>query len=69
MKIESADARRDPAASRMDDLPQFARMDGRKAGKMELVLLDEGLGMKFIERRSEIVHAKRAVGATLGDSA
>jgi hypothetical protein len=53
----------------MDDSPQFARMDCRKAGKMELVLLDESLEMKFIERRSEIVPAKRAVGATLGDSA
>jgi hypothetical protein len=53
----------------MDDCPQFARMDCRKAGKMELVLLDESLEMQFIERRSEFVHAKRAVGATLGDSA
>jgi hypothetical protein len=69
MKIKCADARLHAAAIRMDDSPQFARMDCRKAGKMELVLLDESLEMKFIERRSEIVPAKRAVGATLGDSA
>lgn len=69
MKMKCVDACLRAAAIRMDDCPQFARMDCRKAGKMELVLLDESLEMQFIERRSEFVHAKRAVGATLGDSA
>jgi hypothetical protein len=69
MKMKCAEERLRAAATRMDDFPQFERMDCRKAGKMELVLLDESLEMKFIERRSEIVHAMRAVGATLGDSA
>jgi ATP-dependent phosphofructokinase / diphosphate-dependent phosphofructokinase len=49
---------------------QFARMVRLKAGKMELVSLDEALEkMKFIDPCSEIVHAARAVGATFGDSA
>jgi hypothetical protein len=48
---------------------QFARMNWRKAGKMEMVSLDEEFRMKFIDRKGEIVRAVCAVGATLGDSA
>jgi hypothetical protein len=48
---------------------QFVGMNWRKAGKMEMVSLDEAFRMKFIDRNREIVRAMCAVGATLGDSA
>ena len=49
---------------------QFGRMVCLRAGTMESVSFDEALErMKFIDPRSEIVHAARAVDATFGDSA
>ena len=48
----------------------FGRMVCLKSGKIESVSLDEALEkMKYVDPKSEIVHAARAVGATFGDSA
>ena len=48
----------------------FGRMVCLKSGKIESVSLDEALEkMKYVDPKSEIVHAARSVGATFGDSA
>jgi len=48
----------------------FGRMVCVKSGKIESVSLDEALEkMKFVDPRSKIVHAARAVGPTFGDCA
>jgi hypothetical protein len=53
----------------MGALIQIARLQRRKAGKMEAVLLDEAFEMKFSHPGSEAVHAASVVRATLGNPA